>query len=425
MRLPPSGVGSSESCPAPDRPMRIGIDVRYLSHGLVGGVHTYVKHFVTTLLELGREHEIFLYADSKRIFELSDLPPNVRVRLLSWRTPLSSVYHDMAMRRYMAADQVDVAHFPANYGFGPTCAGTVLTVHDSINVLPLREIVRGHQKSARTLAMMTYLHWCTGMAVKRARMIITVSAHARGEIARHTGFALDRIVAIPHAPASDLCRVTDQSRLVAVRARHRIETPFVLADALKNPAVLVDAWRQLPISTRSGRQMVFFSRHPDIHPRVQQAVLAGRAQVLVRPSREDLIALYSMADAFVFPSWMEGFGLPILEAMACGAPVIASDRGAIPEVAGDAALMSDAEDVDGLRQHLQRVLDNPAEANHLRSLGYARVAEYSWQRTVGQILETYARAAVDGAIGAPGIHASLTKESTVNCYPSRHAHREV
>jgi glycosyltransferase involved in cell wall biosynthesis len=380
--------------------MRVGIDVRYLSHGLVGGVHTYVKHFVAALLELSREHEIFLYADSKRRFELTNLPPNAKVRLLSWRTPLSSIYHDMAMRRYMAADRVDVAHFPANYGFGPRCARTVLTVHDSINVLPLREIVRGHQKSVRTMATMTYLHWCTSAAVRRARMIITVSAHARGEIARQTGFAPQRIVAIPHAPTQDLCRVTDQARLAAVRARHRIETPFVLADALKNPAVLVDAWWQLPTSTRSGRQIVFFSRRPDVHPRVQQAVQAGLAQLLVRPSREDLIALYSLADAFVFPSWMEGFGLPILEAMTCGAPVIASDRGAIPEVAGHAALLSDAEDVDGLRQHLQRVLDNPAEANHLRTLGYARAAEYSWQRTARQILDTYARAAADGAMEA-------------------------
>src|SRR5262245_66292538 len=104
--------------------MRIGIDVRYLSHGLVGGVHTYIAHFVPALIELATDHEIYLYADTKRPFELRDLPGHVTVRLLPYRGPLSSAGHDLLMHRRIARDRLDVIHYPANYGFGRTAART-------------------------------------------------------------------------------------------------------------------------------------------------------------------------------------------------------------------------------------------------------------------------------------------------------------
>jgi glycosyltransferase involved in cell wall biosynthesis len=118
----------------------------------------------------------------------------------------------------------------------------------------------------------------------------------------------------------------------------------------------------------------------------------GHARLLVRPSREDLIALYSMADAFVFPSWIEGFGIPILEAMTCGAPVIASDRGALPEVVGDAGLLADAEDDATLAQQLTRILSDRGEAQRWRERGFARAAQFSWRNTAQRILESYQRA---------------------------------
>jgi glycosyltransferase involved in cell wall biosynthesis len=103
-----------------------------------------------------------------------------------------------------------------------------------------------------------------------------------------------------------------------------------------------------------------------------------------------LIALYSMAEAFVFPSWFEGFGLPILEAMVCGAPVIASDRYSIPEVCGGAALLADAEDEVTFARHLKQVLGSPEEAARLRELGYRRAAQFSWHKSARMIRDAYA-----------------------------------
>src|SRR5438309_241901 len=147
--------------------MRIGIDVRYLSHGLVGGVHTYIAHFVPALIDLAADHQIYLYTDTKRPFELHDLPDHVTVRLLPWLDP-------------------------------------------------------------------------------------------------------QKIVPVPHAPTPDLRRIEDTAVLTDVRRRHGLARPFVLADALKNPAVLVRAWRRLPAELRDSREIVFFSRRPDPLPIVQE-----------------------------------------------------------------------------------------------------------------------------------------------------------
>lgn len=369
--------------------MRIGIDVRYLSHGLMGGVHTYIRHFVPALIEQAAEHSIVLYADTKRPFELTDLPPHVTVRRLPWHHPLSSSFHDLTMHRQMAADRLDVVHFPANYGFGPASARTVITLHDAINILPLGEIWRGHAKNARTLGMMTYLHLCSRAAIRRASIILTVSETAKREIHRRIGGDPARIIAVPHAPTPDLVRVTNSERLSDVRRQYDLPAGFVLADALKNPGVLVAAWQRLPAELRADRRIVFFSRRSDPPAIVSQAVAAGLAQLIVRPSRSDLIALYSLADAFVFPSWIEGFGLPLLEAMACGAPVIASDRGSIPEVTGGAALLADATDERTFAKHLGAILGTPSLAASMRAAGLARAGQFTWQASAQRILQSY------------------------------------
>lgn len=378
--------------------MRIGIDVRYLSHGLMGGVHTYVRHFVPELIRLAHRHHVFLYADTKRRFELDQLPNNVTLRVLPWSGGASSVYNDLFMRRQMAHDHLDAVHFPANYGLGPAGVPTVITLHDALNILPLteilgREFLRGHIKSFRTAAMTLYLHAWSTLAIRRADLVLTVSHHAGREIARHSKLDPAKIRPIPHAPTPDLHAVEDRAIIRDVRSRHHLPESFVLADALKNPAALVRAWRELPGEIRDKRRIVFFSRRPDVLPIVRDAVSDGHAQLLIRPERADLIAMYSMADAFVFPSWIEGFGIPVLEAMTCGAPVIASDRGSIPEVAGDAALLADAEDGHAFAKHLRALFEQPELGQDLRQRGFARAKQFSWTKTACGILDTYEAAA--------------------------------
>jgi glycosyltransferase involved in cell wall biosynthesis len=293
----------------------------------------------------------------------------------------------------MARDGVQVAHFPANVGVGSPTLPTVLTVHDAINLLPLRELIRGHSKRPKTMALMAYLHAATKLAIRTADLVLTVSNHAASEICRVAGIEAQRVISIPEAASARFVRISDPSELDRLHSRFGLGKSFVVADALKNPAVLIDAWALLSSNLRESHQLVFFARRLDVPPRVRQAVEAGLARLLIQPSTDDLVGLYSSCDAFVSPSWIEGFGLPVLEAMACGAPVIASDRGSLPEVVGDAALLIDPEDHFGLARLLERLLTTPEEMALLRQRGYARVRTFSWERTAKETLRAYERAA--------------------------------
>ena len=371
--------------------MRIGIDIRYLSHNLVGGVHTYVKYLVPALLEHADKYEFFLYADTKSNLELLEIPAQAQLRLLPWRNGFSSIWLDFVkLKRAMAEDKVDIAHFPANYGFAPNHTKTVITLHDEINIMPWRKILRGHQKNLQTMMMMSYLHLCSSIALRKADRILTVSEYSKQQIERYAGeFNPEHIIAIHSAIEPGVEQITQTEVLAKVRDRYQIKRPFILADALKNPAVIVRAWQRLPENLKAQYQIVFFSRRPNPLSVVQEAVEQEYAQLLIRPTRKELIALFSQAKIFVFPSWIEGFGLPLLEAMACGAPVIASNRGSIPEIAGEAAIIIDAEDDASLAEHLTRLLTTPGEAAMLQKKGFERAALFSWQHTAQKVLTCY------------------------------------
>ncbi len=379
------------------QPLTLGIDVRYLSHDILGGVRNYVRYLTPEIIRLGAHHRIFLYADTKAPFELdtASLPPHVTVRLLPYRNALSSIYHDLFMRNAMARDGVQVAHFPANYGFGPRSAVTTFTLHDALTIMPLPTGLfgKGSRGNLRTFVMTAYLNVCSKATLRVAKVMFAVSDYARDDILKYCAFDRDRIISARYGAPPYMRPIADRSVLDDARARLGISRRFILADALKNPGVIHRAWRRLPAALRASHQVVMFSRRRDPLPVVQQMVDEGMAHVLYRPSDADLTALYNMADAFVFPSWIEGFGIPLLEAMSCGAPVIASDRGSIPEIAGGAALIIDAEDDAALAQHLQAVLQQPGVAESLRARGFARAAEFTWAHAAERVLAGYDLAA--------------------------------
>lgn len=372
--------------------MRIGIDVRYLSHGLLGGVHTYIYNLVSELARLDASNQFILYADTKRPFELPDLPANFTLRLLPWRNKLDSIKSDLLLRRVAAGDNLDLIHFPANYGFGPKGVPSIVTLHDALNITPLWESVKRDLTRPKRVALTFYLQLMTRFSVRRTNCFLTVSRYAARDIAEVSRGRIkpDKIKVI-YSAASDRFRpVTDRAYLDEVKQRLGLKNRFVLADGLKNPGVILRAWERLPEDVRAGVQLVFFSRRPDLLPSAQEAIKAGQVHHLLRPSEDDLIAAYSVAELFLFPSWVEGFGLPILEAMACGAPVIASDRGSIPEIGGEAALYHDAEDDTKLADFLTEYLPSPEKRGVLRRLGFERAAQFSWRRAAREHYAVYA-----------------------------------
>jgi glycosyltransferase involved in cell wall biosynthesis len=367
----------------------VGLDIRYLTHGLTGGVRNYVHQLATWLPRVSPGVSFVFYGDTKRPPELpADLPPNVRLRLLTWRSPVSSVVNDLAIARAMSRDGVEVAHYPGNYG-PPGGYRLVVTVHDALNLFPMREHLRGFGKSPRKIAMMLYLGHKTRRAMLDADLVLTVSEHARNALAQHSGRAADRIRAI-HSAADPEFRVLDDRRAVGDAARRWGLRPLtVLADGIKNPAALAAAWSALPAQLRASATLACFAR--ESAPRPELAPLAGDTsfRFVPRPSREELVVLMNAASAFVFPSFYEGFGIPLVEAMRCGLPVVASTRGAIPEVLGGAGLLFDVEDTRALAAHLAAVLSDGAMRARLGRASLARAAAFSWERTARAVVAAY------------------------------------
>jgi len=368
--------------------MRIGVDARYLSHALTGGVRSYVYHLAKELPRVAPDHEFCFYADTKAPFELTNLPPNVVLRVLRWENPFSSIRNDLIIGRQMERDHVDLVHCPANYG-PKVNVPLVVTLHDTLNLFPMSQHLRGFGRRPRQVALMMYLGLKTRASLARANRLITVSQHARQDIAEKSGYPIDRID-VTYEAASDEFRVLeDRDVLESCRIRHNLRRRFILADGIKNAAATIDAYAGLPERVKRCTDLVFFSRERNPRPAVAEALVDPRVRFIPQPSTPDLVALMNLATIFAFPSWYEGFGLPLVEAMRCGLPVVASSRAAIPEIIGGAGLIFDLEARNAFCIHLGAVLENDRVRTMLASRALARAALFNWHETARRTVAIY------------------------------------
>jgi glycosyltransferase involved in cell wall biosynthesis len=376
--------------------LRVALDIRYLSHGLTGGVHSYVTHLARELPRAAHDLNFIFYADAKAPLEVSHpQPDNVSLRRLPWSSPLSTIVNDVRIARRMAADGVRVAHFPANYGSaGPY--RLVVTLHDTLNLFGMREHLRGFGRSPRKIALMLYLGRQTRRTLARADALITVSEYSRRDIHTRSGYPLERIHAV-HSAADDRFRPLAPPEVVAARQRLDLPSCYVLADGIKNPGAVLAAFHALPPDRRGETGIVFFSREPTPRPEVRPYLADSHVRFLSQPDTDDLVALMAGATVFAFPSFYEGFGMPLVEAMRCGTPIVASSRGSIPEVLGGAGLLFDLEQPTTFSAHLADVLGSPAVRATLREASLRRARDFSWQETATRIANVY-RAAPTGRL---------------------------
>ncbi|MBK8051601.1 MAG: glycosyltransferase family 4 protein [Anaerolineales bacterium] len=260
----------------------------------------------------------------------------------------------------------------------------VLTFYD---IIPLR-----YPDSVSRRARMMF-HYTMRMAIRAAAQIVAISDAARNDLLAAFSVAPEKVITTQLAADPRFHPQTEAAK-VELRTRYALPPEFVLYLGInkphKNLVRLIEAYGQLP---QSSPPLVIAgawdSRYPEPKTAAARLDLGDRVRFLGSVEDIDLPALYSAALAFVFPSRYEGFGLPVLEAMACGAPVACSNVSSLPEIAGDAALLFDPEDPAAITAALARLLDAPNLRHDLSTRGLAQSANFTWQRTAAQTLTVY------------------------------------
>ncbi len=371
--------------------MRIGVDGRYIADHYPG-IGRYTFSLVEALSRLAADMTFVIAVQPGQPNSRYDLDqltarPNVRLEpfALQPRSLLEQVHWPQAARRW----SLDVLHSPYVYKPYALPCPSVVTVYDLIPLVFPEGFSAGQRLIFRLMV---------GLALRTARAVIAISAATRDDLVRYFRTSPDRVYVTPlAADASFYPR--PPAEVAAIRARYGLPDQYVLYVGSnkphKNLPRLIEAYAKIgdaPPLVLAGRED---ARYPQARARVEALGLSARVCFPGDIASADLPALYSGASLFVFPSLYEGFGLPPLEAMACGLPVVCSGRSSLPEVVGDAALIVDPDDVDTIASAIRRALDDADLRASLRRRGLDRAAQFSWERTAQETLRIYRMLAPD------------------------------
>ncbi len=372
------------------------------------GVGTYIRNVVRTLASLDCDSEYFLIGSPAKVAEFGALPPNFQAVALDGRD--DTLKGSLDFRAIVRRLGCDVVHVPHLFWIprGLSCP-YILTVHD------LLEHMYGSRNAS---SLRRSLHfYLTRRVLRKAARVLAVSQFTRNEIEKLLSIPDERIEVVYNAIDERFLRghATEADREL-IAQRYLVNYPFILyAGAIrphKNVVRIIEAFSALKSELQKEQlfpdlKLIIIGDDLSSHPRLRRTVVRSGVQNDVRflgfVPIEVLCIFYDVAKIFVFPSLYEGFGLPPLEAMAHGTPVVTSNTSSLPEVAGNAALLVNPENVFEIRRGLQRVLLDPALREGMKVRGYAQAQRFSWTASVSRILEIYREVA--GARVSRGVAA--------------------
>jgi len=362
--------------------VRIGIDASPIA-ARQAGVGQYAAKLISHLVRVAPEEEFVLYRTGPGGESVESAEWGAHVRVVS--AP------KLLLQARSRLDRLDVYH-GTNYRLrGVGRRGTVLSIHDLA-----AERVPGVIRRRWGLRLASEK---TRRAAHRATSVIVPSEHTAKDVVEVMGVPREKIEVIAYGVGEEYYPERTAGDREALRRRHGLpHERYILCvgtlEPRKNLPALIAAFGRLPRARRSHCLVLAGSlgwRTEGIDDAIDRSGLAGAVVMPGYLPADELRSLYSYADLFVFPSLYEGFGLPPLEAMACGAPVITSNTSSLPEVVGDAALQIDPRDPDALAEAMSAVLDDESLAASLREKGFDRVKRFSWERAARHTLELYHR----------------------------------
>ncbi|MHB8646112.1 MAG: glycosyltransferase family 4 protein [Thermomicrobiales bacterium] len=369
------------------RPLIIAVDASRTLPTFRTGTEQYSVFLLRALMARDTPHRWLLYAPGPPPDDLSPLPPR-----WEWRTiPFPRLWTHLRLSAAMARHRPDVLFVPAHVVPVVHPRATVVTIHD----LGYLHFPEAHPASARR-----YLAWSTRWSVRAARRVIAVSGATRDDLVTMLDVPRDNITVVHHGVRPVPARLSE-SAVQATMERLGIASPYVLflgtVQPRKNLERLIHAFRQV-VDAGLPQTLVIAGRMGWLAAPIRAAVadcgLTERVHFAGYVADDDLPALYTGADAFAFPSLYEGFGMPALEALSYGVPVVAANTTSLPEIVGDAGLLVDPLDEDALGAAIVRVLtDQPLRAR-LAIAGPEQAARFSWERCARETL-----AVLEGAAG--------------------------
>jgi glycosyltransferase involved in cell wall biosynthesis len=364
--------------------MRIAIDARKLRDF---GIGTYLRNILIELSRLDRETEYVVLCRPDDVESGDVLGRNFR--MVPETAPNYSIAEQYRIPAVLAREGVRLVHEP-HYVLPPLVqCRSVVTIHDCIHLM-------FPQYLPNRLAYV-YAKGSMWMASKKANRILTVSEASKRDILRFFDVPPDKVSVIHNAIDERFLAPANAERMDLVRQRFQLEHPFVLyvgnIKPHKNIERLIDAFGRARSQGPDHLKLVIIgdeiSKYPALRQSVHKHKLDKHVRFLGFQPTETLAAFYRLARAFVFPSLYEGFGLPPLEAMACGCPVVTSNVSSLPEVAGGAALLVDPYDEDAIAKGIVTAVTDESVRADLITRGIDRARSFSWTQSVKRIHEIY------------------------------------
>ena len=363
--------------------MLIGIDASRAATQERTGTGNYSLQLIRHLLALESGHRYRLYFNRPPTVGLFPMTADLELRVM----PFPRLWTHVRLSWEMARQPPDVLFVPAH---------VLPLVHPRCSVVTVHDLGYRHYPEAHPLLDRLYLDLSTRYNAQAARRVIAVSQATQDDLVQHYGIEPGKISVVYSGWDERMQPVEDEGTIERVKARYGIRGEYVLyvgtLQPRKNLGRLLEAVALLREQAQRGEApgLVISGRKGWLYdPVFQQVERLGLEREVVFPGyvpQEDLPALLSGARLFVFPSLYEGFGLPVLEAMACGTPVVCSNVSSLPEVAGDAAFLVDPRDVKGMAEAMNRLLQDEGLRAEVVERGYRRVRQFSWDRCARETL---------------------------------------
>jgi len=362
--------------------IRQGAGVGQYVRSLVEAMLTQDTHNQYTFITSGHPTEEHPFPSANNAHGRSIGIPDRYLNILwyRWRIPLYANYF---------TGPADIYH-GLDFGLPPISGKThkIVTVYDLTFV---------EHPEAAVPSLVAYLNKVVPASVAAADVVAAISHATKQALIEHYKTPPEKIAVIPCGVAPHYQRVTDPALLEGTRQKFALKHPFVLSvgtlEPRKNHKGLIQAFYETQQHKDGPAMLAIAGGKGWLYEETQQLVselkLEDKVHFLGRVTEQELLTLYSLADVFAFPSFFEGFGIPPLEAMACGAPVITSSTSSLPEVAGDAALLIDPYDPHTIAEAINRILHDQPLREQLQQRGYQQVQRYTWSKAAEKMLSIY------------------------------------